>query len=175
MNIKYVSLLSLLCVAGAHAILPDEIIDVAHSRRSKAHKALLECQRRQDFFGRPCKCIDEKNEFETKDDQYKKVISKPKKFLETQLEQGNEATIFERSKKLRATMAKKALNTIIADEQEPNEQNTGMGVFSRELLNNSPDNTSYILPGDIEVVKQFNRDLYKTIPNAGDHPFIRGY
>src|SRR6266478_2133533 len=99
MHIKYVSLLSLLFVTSANAILPDEIINVAYHRYANAHQALLKCQQSKDSFGRPCQCINEKNKFATKSDEYNKVMLKMKDFLDTTVQQGEKATIFERSKK----------------------------------------------------------------------------
>jgi len=171
MNIKYISLLSLLFVTGAHAILPDEIIDVAMIRHSRAHNDLRKCQESKDFFGRPCKCINEKNEVTTKDDEYNKVMLKMKDFLNTTVQQGDEATLFERSKKQKAKMAKQALKTIITYEQELTEENICMGRFSSELLCHSSDNITW----NKETIEQFDNDLYKTIPSSYDYPFINSY
>ena len=71
-------------------------------------------------------------------------------------------------------MAKKAIETIITCEQQPKDE--GMGKFSGKLLWKSSDNIIN-MPGDKEAIKQFNRDLYKTIPGYYDpgYHFIWAY
>jgi hypothetical protein len=170
MNIKYVSLFSLLFVTGANAILPDEIIDVAYSRYARAHQELSKCQETKDFFGRPYACTNEKNTLAAKSDEYAKVMSKMNNFLYTTVKQGNEASLFERSKKQKAQMAQKTINTINTFEQ----QTDNYRKLSREILWQSSDNFIN-LPGDKEAIKQFNNDLFKTIPEYYDYGFIRTY
>ena len=96
---------------------------------------------------------------------------KMKDFLNTTVQQGDEATLFERSKKQKAKMAKQALKTIITYEQELTEENICMGRFSSELLCHSSDNITW----NKETIEQFDNDLYKTIPSSYDYPFINSY
>lgn len=177
MNIKYVSLLSLLFVSGAKALTPAETMDIAYTRYASAHEALIKCQQLRNFWGKPYQCTSEKNDVEIKTDEYNKVMSKTKNFLTTTVQQGNEATIFQRSKKQKAKMAKQVLNTIATYEQEPKkglDKYYGMGKFSGDLLWN-PSNNTIDLPGDKEAVKQFNNDLFDTLPNYSAYPFISTY
>ena len=81
MNIKYVSLLALLFVTGINAILPEEIINVAYGRYTRAHQDLLTCQQSKNFFGRPCSCINEEKILSQRIDEYNKVMSPMKAFL----------------------------------------------------------------------------------------------
>ena len=172
MNIKYVSLFALLFVSVAHGITSDQIIDVAYGRFARAHQALLKCQQSKDFWGRPSQCINEKNIFATKSDEFNKVLLKPKEFLNRTIQEGNKATLFQRSKKTKANMATKAMNTIKEHEQHPDKYYSS--DLSRELLWQSSNNL-IDMPGDKEACKQFNRDLYNSIPNDWDYDFIRTY
>ncbi|HEX4068676.1 MAG TPA: hypothetical protein VHX42_01135 [Candidatus Babeliales bacterium] len=174
MTIKYISLFSLFVVTGAHAILPDEIVDVAYNRYAKAHQDLLKCQQTKDFFGRPCKCLEEIKNVATKTDQYNKVMSGPKDFLNATVQQGEKSTLLERSKKQQAQMAQIAMDIINKCEKDTDNHHS----LSNELLWNSPNNrpNNFIeMPWTKETREQFNHDLYKTIPSSYKYDFMWDY
>lgn len=165
MNIKHISLLSLLCVPATYAILPDEILDVAFNRYAKAYQAFIDCQQSQ----QPSACRAQENEATVKKDEYDKVMLEMKDFLNTTVQQGNKASLFELSKKQKAEAAQQVIRRIKTFEQQPTELN--MGEFSGNLLNPS----KVVMPWNRNAMQDFHKDLNNTIPHQSDYPFISTY
>ena len=175
MNIKYISLLSLLIAPAAQAILPDEIVDKAAGRNHAAYKALRKCEenRQESFFGRLCSCTKEEAEFKARNDEFKIVMSNAKKLLEKTVQEGNEAWFINRPKKLKAAFAQKKLDMIKDQEQQTN--NPGSGHYLTRELAALPQ--EWILPHPLKekIFQELNCDLYRTYPEAYDYNFIHDY